>query len=388
MRPIKTLLAAFLLLFICSLFHIHAIVNFPEDKLLHVTVPDSLRGGIIRVTKHALYIFENDVVGEVSIARLAKYVASPGTSTLKLVGGEPDITTWNFIFNILQDEQGPDVIFGARTDSSDKLSVQVGDQTPELLFDLSFDGSVSVCLIPGTSYYAIVYLHLLDGEAWLYTNWKNPSQALEPKRNRKLKLKFGDIETFDFLYDIEASHDNLAICFEDATYEIELAKLPDDDNNLFDLKELAPNSMNGFYLSKKKLNFHDVTVTSSLDVKETADIGKRFGYLKIAEGTFYFLTYSTSFLTYSTSFMVLLSQNNDVLIFSVPKEGVKDTITKSSFSLPTHTNVLWGTPYPFVCWSVEEDNMQKIYLFVISNKYTNYSILVLANYLFSPVVST
>jgi hypothetical protein len=303
---------------------------------------------------------------------LAKYVANPDTSTLELVGGKPDITTWVWIFDILQDEQGPDVIFGVRTDFRDKLYVQVGDQAPKPLFDLSPNDMVSVCLIPGDNLrYAIVHLLYSSGKAWLYTNWKNPGVGL--------KLMCANNELFSFLPHIKANREDLVIFVDKVIYRLELADLPDDYNKIFELKQLNSKLKGVFYLVKVGLHFNKTTkMLSSEKTKYIADV------FKLPNPS----SHSLYFLVLSNSFMIPRSQNKDILLFFVTKVNEEDTIINTSFSLPTATTIWIKTSYPFVCWSVWDGAAENIYLFVISPKYPNYTILVLANPMFSYVGST
>jgi hypothetical protein len=289
----------------------------------------------------------------------------------------PDNTTWIHIFDIFDllrnedDKHGADVIFGIRVDGIDKktkLSIQIEGHDPMSLFDYAPNDQVSVCLIPGTYNYAIIHLH--DGKPWLHTNWKNPVLVLELMHNHMLKLKHGDAEHFPILYYIKTNDDSLSIYFENYSYKLKLKNPPGDENIIFEPISLNLNLKDAFYLKNGVLHFNEVTVTSPLDVKETTDISNYFNCLDDERS--YFLTFSTSFIVPPPL------RNKDILLFSVPKEGVKDSITKSSFSLPTS--------YPFVCWTDSGDIVRKVYLFVISIKYPNYPILGLVSYMFSRVV--
>jgi len=207
-----------------------------------------------------------------------------------------------------------------------------------------------VCLIPGTSSYAIVHINS-DKEAWLHTNWH--------ERYLKLQLKCGETKKFSFLPGIEASRDSLAIFLDLLPhYELKLEDLPNEYNDAFELKPSSSNSKDAFYLSNKGLHFNDATL--GLSPEETKNILEDFKLPEILLDEPYFLTLSTSFMVY------LGISNNVVLLFSATKDGIKDSITKSSFLLPAHMRVFCGPSYPVVCWGDLKDDMEKIYLFVVS----------------------
>jgi hypothetical protein len=343
MKLIKTSLVAFLSLFICSLFFTHATVGLPEGKLLHVPVPENLGDGYyVKPTKRALYVYLASWTNVIPTTWLYEYVVKPNKSTLELVDGVPDNTTWSYIFDILQTEHDgriSDVIFGIRADSGDKLSVQIDGVFLPPLFDHALNAQVFACLIPGTSYYAIVHLH--NEEAWLYTNWNN--------RSRVLELKVESINGFKYMKYIKASHDSLFISLN-RIYELKLEDLPNIDKSTIELKPSSPKIKDAFYLSQFKLHFNQVTL--AINLEETASIGSRFCHNDIDKGTFYFLTLSNPFMT-----PLEFPRIHSIISF-VPKEGVKDSITKSTFSLPTaKSSLIDEISYPFVCWLTAQDPM-------------------------------
>ncbi|MGH6877403.1 MAG: hypothetical protein ACREHV_08510, partial [Rhizomicrobium sp.] len=335
--------------------------------------------GSTRITKSALYMYGRwKDEREKQVFMSYKYVSSTDKSTLECAAGYPDLATWIWIYDIQQNNDDVDVIFGVASASPRSLSIKVGNDPPVQLFAFTPGGVpetllISTCFIPDTpNSYAIIH-RLGPAEAMLYTNYggKDPTHGF--------KLMCDKIQIYPLLR-LEANRDYLIISLDTCySYQLSLTALPNDYNTPITPPKLSKDLTDFFYLDleDKKLHFNDAT-SNELTGDEINNIHQIFGSYKIGGKKRYFLTFSKTFITYP-------SPHKTISFFSMENGSIVTTF----FSSPTPVRLMMKKPYSFLCWLERQgDGTEKIYLFIPSSGYLNHIMLVFVNYVFSIVVPT